>query len=108
MRKVHIYEKLWKKLLPHIIIMLKKADKEPQELILDEKIFIEAEGERESSGYGFNLKLHNAELKNNKDGNAVARDLNRVLLNDHEAKEILQKCEISMRAKYYVLTIQKN
>jgi hypothetical protein len=103
-----LYIELWKKLLPDIIVMLKKAaDNRHQSKQLNETMFVEV-GNRKKSGYGFNLVFHGTTITNNIDGSAVARDLANVLLDSPEANKILRtgKYKINMRKKYY-LTIQK-
>jgi hypothetical protein len=99
------YVELWGKLLPDIIAMLKKADHEPQFKQLSDKIFTKA-GSRYDTGYSFDLEFQGATVANNIDNSAVARDLKSVLLEDTEAKKILQAGNYKIDMNYY-LTIQK-
>jgi plasmid maintenance system killer protein len=99
------YVELWEKLLPDIIVMLKEADHEPQFKQLNDKIFTKA-GSRHDTGYSFNLEFQGTTVANNIDNSAVARDLKSILLEDTEAKKILQAGNYSIDMNYY-LTIQK-
>ena len=90
MKESNIYFQLWQKYRPVIISKMKLAISEVQIYQLSKHEF-EAIGDRESSGYAFNLEIMNGILVNSIDGTAVARDLFEVLKSSKTAKDLMQQ-----------------
>jgi hypothetical protein len=95
------YITLWKKYLPVIRIQMKKSLRNEQELQLN-KIEFEAKGDRDLSGYTFNLEIEKGKVTNDIRGTAVARDLFQVLVEDVGLKEFLEdkRLKISLRRNF--------
>lgn len=95
------YINLWKKYLPVIRIQLKNSLQRDEILQLN-KIEFEAVGDRDSSGYSFNLEIQNGKVTNDISGTAVARDLYQVLNNDTILFEFSKdkKIKISMSESF--------
>ncbi len=97
------YIPLWKRFLPVIKIQLKKSLIKTETLQMNQTNFT-ATGDRESSGYTFNLEIEKGKVKNDISGTAVARDLYAVLNDDSALKEFFQDkhLKISMGKRFIV------
>jgi hypothetical protein len=99
--EIEKYINLWKKYLPVIRIQLKKSLQKEEKLQLN-KIEFEATGDRNLSGYTFNLEIQKGKVTNDISGTAVARDLFKVLIEDVGLKEFLEdkRIKISLRQNF--------
>jgi hypothetical protein len=79
---IHKYEDIWRQVSDKIISTIKVGQN--QEISLGANAF-RTVGNRKS--YSFSLEFNNAQVSNNTDGSAVARDLARVLQTKHTFKE---------------------
>lgn len=104
--KAEPYTSLWKKWLPIINIQLKKSLNEIQLIELNKIDFI-AVGDRDKSGFTFNLEIEKGKVINDISGTAVARDLYRVLINDLKTKDYMKdkKIKLSM-GKDFILKLK--
>jgi hypothetical protein len=100
------YINLWKKYLAVIRIQLKNSLRRDEMLQLS-KIEFEAAGDRDSSGYTFNLEIQNGQIANDISGTAVARHLYKVLNDDAILNEFLKgkKIKISL-SKSFILKLK--
>ncbi len=106
MREIDKYTNLWKRYLPVIRILMKRSISESQTLRLQKHEFV-VTGEREVSGYGFNLELDNGKATSNISGSAVARDLRDVIVQDPNAQEIISRRKFKLNLdSNFVLHIQ--
>lgn len=100
------YVALWTKYKPVIVSCMKDAKTGTNQIYKLSGHEFEAVGNRESSGYSFNLVLINGELANNIDGTAVARDLRIVLSKSGKALELMKDAKYTIRMdKAFVLYI---
>lgn len=89
---IHKYEDIWKPLIPNIIQSLREG--KSLELNMNEGDF-KAVGKRKN--YSFRLEIENNTVKNNIDGSAVARDLARILTNNPNFLQALNKRTVLLR-----------
>lgn len=100
------YVALWTKYKPVIVSMMKEAKTNGVQRYSLSSHEFEATGNRESSGYTFNLVQVNGELANNIDGTAVARDLRIVLSKSGAAFELMKHARYIIRMdKDFVLHV---
>ena len=99
--KKDLYINHWKKYLPVIRILLKKTDNGAQQLQLFKYEF-EALGDRDKSGFQFNLALINGKVSNDISGSAVARNLASVLQDSPDIRLILRdkKFKINLNSEF--------
>jgi hypothetical protein len=107
MKETEKYIPLWTKYLPALRILFKKALESKQQLQLYKHDF-EISGDRDKSGYTFNLEVKNGRVVNNIIGTAVARDLYKVLKGDERIMSFLLQNDIKLSLiKSYMLTIER-
>ncbi len=107
MKETEKYIPLWTKYLPALRILFKKALESKQQLQLYKHDF-EISGDRDKSGYTFNLEIKNGRVVNNIIGTAVARDLYKVLKGDERIMSFLLQNDIKLSLiKSYMLTIER-
>lgn len=93
MKDANIYVNLWLKYQPVILNKMKHE--------------FESIGDRNRSGYSFNMEIRDGIVSNNIGGTAVARDLYEVLKNSDTAKSITQNNYIKITlSKEFVLAIR--
>ena len=88
----HLYEPIWQKHMPEILLELKKS--RPSSLSLNASDFHEA-GNRKR--YAFKLEIEKNTVTNNIKGSAVARDLLRVLQRNEQFNEVAQSNHLIFR-----------
>lgn len=88
----HLYEPIWQKHMPEILLELAKS--RPSAISLNASDFHEA-GDRKR--YVFKLDLEKNTLTNNIKGSAVARDLLRVLQRNEKFNEFAQSRHLVFR-----------
>ncbi len=107
MKETEKYIPLWTKYLRALRILFKKAMESKQQLQLYKHDF-EISGDRDKSGYTFNLEIKNGRVVNNIIGTAVARDLYKVLKGDERIMSFLLQNDIKLSLiKSYMLTIER-
>ena len=101
-----MYNHIWKKYLPIIKILMKKSTSEEQVLVLN-RIDFERAGTGRKAGYKFKILFTDGKVSNVISGSALAMHLAQVILEDDNAKEILNEhnFEVSLNTKFQ-LTIK--
>jgi|SRR6266487_3570429 len=100
------YLNLWNKYIPAIRILLKRSITSEQKISLNNSEF-ESAGDREASGYTFNLEIEKGKVVNDITGTAVARDLYAIIKKDAAIKEFLKERKIKISlGKSFVLKIK--
>lgn len=100
------YKNMWKKYLPIIKILMKKAVLKPQRFKI-QRTELKSLGDREKAGYSFRLEVIKGKVTNNISGTAVARDLRDVLFSDASVYEIFKQNDFLFRLDSdFVLLIQ--
>ncbi|WP_375580132.1 hypothetical protein ABWH96_03440 [Marivirga tractuosa] len=89
---IHKYEDIWKPLIPNIIESVREG--KSLELNMNNADF-KAVGKRKN--YSFRLEIENNTVKNNIDGSALARDLARILTNNTNFSQALNKRTVLLR-----------
>jgi hypothetical protein len=89
-KNIFMYTQVWKKYLPIIRILMKKASDKSQTLDMN-RIDFERAGSGRKAGYKFHIKINNGRVTNVISGSALALDLAEVLLQDEAAKKIISK-----------------
>jgi hypothetical protein len=102
-----MYNHIWKKYLPIIIILMKKSISEDQVLDLN-RIDFERAGTGRKAGYKFKIEFTDGKVGNVISGSPLAMHLAQVIMEDDKAKEILTEhnFEISLNTRFQ-LTIKK-
>lgn len=102
-----MYQQIWKKYLPIIKILFKKAIAEPQVLDLN-KIDFERAGSGRKAGYKFSIHLHGSKVTNIISGSQLATDLALVMLDDEKIRTMTKQYafEVSLNTKFQ-LSIQR-
>jgi hypothetical protein len=100
------YLPFWGKFISVIKILLKRSIAGDQVFEMSKGEF-EAIGNREKSGYSFNLEIINGRVSNDLGGSAIARDLFQVLSDNEDVKKWLKgkSVKINMGNKFS-LTLQ--
>lgn len=96
-----LYIDLWARHRESIKEALKKAEDKPSIQLRGQEF--EDAGNR-GSGYQFNLEFKDGKVVKNMRGNAVSRDLRKILLDSDEIEEILKSghFKINMDKKFYL------
>jgi hypothetical protein len=106
MKESNIYQSLWQKYRPVILIKMRESAAGPCEYQLSKHEF-EATGEKKKASYGFNLEIERGQAKNNIKGIAIARDLLEVLKSSATASTLMQERKYKINlGKDYKLKIQ--
>lgn len=101
-----MYHQIWKKYLPIIRILIKKAVSEPQVLELN-KIDFERAGTARKAISKFNILLQKGKVANIISGSQLATDLAQTMLDDEKIKELCKEYsfQVALNTKYQ-LTFQ--
>ncbi len=96
-----MYNHIWKKYLPIIKILMKKAAAEDQVLDLN-RVDFERAGTGRKAGYKFTIELTDGKVGNVISGSTLAMHLASVIIEDEGAKEIMKNnnYEISLNTKF--------
>lgn len=96
-----MYNHIWKKYLPIIKILIKKAASGEQVLDLN-KIDFERAGTARKAGYKFMIDLSDARVMNIISGSQLAADLAHVMLEDEPTRQLLagKHFEVSLNTKF--------
>lgn len=96
-----MYNHIWKKYLPIIRILMKKAVSEEQVLDLN-RIDFERAGTGRKAGYKFMIEFTDGKVGNVISGSTLAMHLAQVILEDDAALEILKEhnFEVSLNTKF--------
>ncbi len=101
------YLQLWKKYIPLIRLLLKKADKEDQTFQLYKHEF-DATGVSAKIAHTFNLEMQNGKVMNNVRGMAVVSDLIQLLRENKDVHEWIQDKHLMISmGKGFDLTIKQ-
>lgn len=90
-----MYTQVWRKYLPIIRILMKRASDKSQTLDMN-RIDFERAGSGRKAGYKFNIKINNGRVTNVISGSPLALDLAEVLLQDEAAKKIISASDYSL------------
>lgn len=90
-----MYTQVWKKYLPIIRILMKKANDKSQTLDMN-RIDFERAGSGRKAGYKFNIKINNGRVTNVISGSPLALDLAEVILQDEAAKQIISRNDYTL------------
>ena len=96
-----MYNHIWKKYLPIVKILMKKAITEDQVLDLN-RVDFERAGTGRKAGYKFTIELTDGKVGNVISGSELALHLAQVILEDDAAKQIMadNNFEISLNTKF--------
>lgn len=96
-----MYNHIWKKYLPIVKILMKKAITEDQVLDLN-RVDFERAGTGRKAGYKFSIELTDGKVGNVISGSELALHLAQVILEDDAAKQIMadNNFEISLNTKF--------
>jgi hypothetical protein len=96
-----MYNHIWKKYLPIVKILMKKAITEDQVLDLN-RVDFERAGTGRKAGYKFTIELTEGKVGNVISGSELAMHLAQVILEDDAAKQIMadNNYEISLNTKF--------
>jgi hypothetical protein len=96
-----MYNHIWKKYLPIVKILMKKAITEDQVLDLN-RVDFERAGTGRKAGYKFSIELIDGKVGNVISGSELAQHLAQVILEDDAAKQIMadNNFEISLNTKF--------
>lgn len=96
-----MYHHIWKKYLPIIKILMKKALTEDQNLSLN-RIDFERAGSGRKAGYKFKIEFTDGKVGNVISGSQLASDLAQVFLEDESARQIItdNSFEVSLNTKF--------
>ncbi len=96
-----MYHHIWKKYLPIIKILMKKAVTEDQNLSLN-RIDFERAGSGRKAGYKFKIEFTDGKVGNVISGSQLASDLAQVFLEDESARQIItdNSFEVSLNTKF--------
>ncbi|HEV2832953.1 MAG TPA: hypothetical protein VGW31_13315 [Hanamia sp.] len=96
-----MYNHIWKKYLPIVKILMKKAITEDQVLDLN-RVDFERAGTGRKAGYKFTIELTEGKVGNVISGSELAMHLAQVILEDDAARQIMadNNYEISLNTKF--------
>ena len=96
-----MYNHIWKKYLPIIRILMKKAASENQVLALN-RVDFERAGTGRKAGYKFTIEFTDGKVGNVISGSELAMHLASVIMEDDGAKQILSEnnYEVSLNTKF--------
>jgi hypothetical protein len=96
-----MYNHIWKKYLPIVKILMKKAITEDQVLDLN-RVDFERAGTGRKAGYKFSIELTDGKVGNVISGSELALHLAQVIMEDDAAKQIMadNNFEISLNTKF--------
>lgn len=99
-----MYIQVWKKYLPIIRILMKRAVSSNQTLDMN-RIDFERAGSGRKAGYKFNIEFFQARVANVISGSPLAVDLAMVMLQDPAAKELFEKDDykLSLNTKFQLI-----
>ena len=99
---------LWTKYLPVIRILLKRSVNEEQQVALD-KMELNSVDNRKNANYSFDLEILKGKVQNNIGGNAIGKDLVRVLSNDPVVSDFMSDKNITIHmGKNFQLTLKSD
>jgi hypothetical protein len=96
-----MYNHIWKKYLPIVKILMKKAITEDQVLDLN-RVDFERAGTGRKAGYKFSIELTDGKVGNVISGSELALHLAQVIMEDDAARQIMadNNFEISLNTKF--------
>ncbi len=96
-----MYNHIWKKYLPIIRILMKKSAAGNQVLDLN-RVDFERAGTGRKAGYKFTIEFSDGKVSNVISGSALATNLAAVILEDENARQIINEnnYEISLNTKF--------
>ncbi|MEO5650117.1 MAG: hypothetical protein ABIR03_09370 [Ginsengibacter sp.] len=96
-----MYNHIWKKYLPIVKILMKKANTGDQVLDLN-RVDFERAGTGRKAGYKFTIELTDGKVGNVISGSELAMHLAQVIMEDDAAKQIMadNNYEISLNTKF--------
>ncbi len=103
-----MYKHIWRKYVPVLKILIKKADGEPQLLELN-KLDFESAGVKKT-GFKFKIEFHNGKVANIIHDSPIAVELANQLLENEQTSEMLSagNYTISLNTKYQLAIRQHN
>jgi hypothetical protein len=100
-----MYNHIWKKYLPIVKILMKKAVAGEEQVLALNRIDFERAGTGRKAGYKFKIEFIDGKVGNVISGSTLAMHLAQVILEDDAAKEILNEhnFEVSLNTKFQLL-----